>query len=203
MLNKEEQTSELLQKKPQRQTGFRLLPLLILLGVIVILSCALVAAWRVYTTNSVAPTQTAKKGEPGTTSTSSGSAPWDNYPAVYWQTLREQFAQGMHMTEQQVKDNLQSTFLTTQTPTNNEGVEIRATDASKWLSDLAQEQNIPQEQLHTIEATAVQQAHSVLVKQHVLTHQQADETMRGMSQDDVNTNIMSAFIMCSGGKRSC
>ncbi|MBO0790507.1 MAG: hypothetical protein J2P36_06095 [Ktedonobacteraceae bacterium] len=204
MSNQEEQKSDLLQKKPQRQTGRRLMPLLISLGVIVILAGALVAVWRVYATNSASPstnatpTQTAKGG-----SSSSRSSPWDNYPPVYWQTLRAQFAQGMHMTQPQIQENLRSTYLATQTPTNSGRVEINETAASQWLSGLAQTQGISQEQLHTIEATAVQQAHSMLVDQHVLTQQQADETIHGMSQDDLNMHIMDAFLMCSGGKASC
>jgi hypothetical protein len=200
MLNKEEQKSDLLQKKPQRQTGWRLMPVLILLGVIVILGGALVAVWRVYTTNSTSPTQTAKKGGP---STSSGSAPWDSYPAVYWQTLRAQFAQGMHMTEQQVKDNLQSTYLATQSATAGGQVGVNDTAATQWLNNLAQAQGISQAQLHTIELTAVKQAHAVLVQQHVLTQQQADQTINGMSQDDLNAHMFDAFLMCTGGKGSC
>ncbi|EFH82436.1 hypothetical protein [Ktedonobacter racemifer] len=207
MLNEEEQAkegqiAELLQQKPQRQTGWRLMPVLLLLGVTVILGGGLVAVWRVYTTNSASPTQTAKKGGPSTTSTSSGSAPWDNYPAVYWQTLRAQFAQGMHMTEQQIQDNFRSTVLATQTPASHGGAEISSPQATEWLNDLAQTQGISQDQLHTIEATAVQQAHAALVQQHVLTHQQADQTIHGMNQDDMNLNIIEAFLRSSQGKKS-
>ncbi|GHO80601.1 hypothetical protein KSD_83720 [Ktedonobacter sp. SOSP1-85] len=201
MLNDEEQAkegkiAELLQQKPQRQTGLRLMPVLILLGVIVILGAVFVGAWRVYTTNSASPSRTQNNGSTGKKggSNSSREAPWENYPAVYGQILRAQFAQGMHMTEQQVQGNFRSTVLATQTPGGHVGVEISSPQVTKWLNDLAQTQGISQDQLHTIEATAIQQAHATLVQQHVLTQQQADQTIRGMNQDDMNMNIMVAFL---------
>lgn len=191
MLNQEEQKSDLLQKKPQRQTGWRLMPVLISLGVIVILAGVLVAVWQIYTTNkapssaNTPSTQTTKKGGPATGS--SGSS-WDNYPTVYWQTLRTQFAQGMHMTEQQVKNNLQSTYLATQSATTGGRVEVNDTAATQWLNNLAQTQGISQTQLHTIELTAVKQAHAVLVRQGVLTQQQANQTINDMSREELETD---------------
>jgi hypothetical protein len=205
----------LLRKKPQRdrkktlwQSGRQFL---ILLGGLVILGVVLLAVWQMHTTNASpgtggpsstagASTQTAKGG--GQSSNGSGS-PWDSYPAVYWQTLRTQFAQGMHMTEQQVKNNLQSTYLATQSATAGGRVEVNDTAATQWLNNLAQEQGISQTQLHTIELTAVKQAHAVLVQQNVLTQQQADQTINGMSQNDLNAHMFDAFLMCTGGKRSC
>jgi hypothetical protein len=206
MLNKEEQPSELLQTKPQRQTGLRLMPVLILLGGIVILGAVLVAGWRVYTTDSASPgtrSQTQTGGGTGNGSTSSSGAPSDNYPIVYWQTLRAQFAQGLHMTEQQVENNLQASLLARQTAPSNGTVGINAAAASHWLSGPAQARGISQDQLHTIETTAVQRAYAVLIEQHVLTQQQADEAIQGMSQDELNLQIMEAFFMCARGKASC
>jgi hypothetical protein len=204
MLNKEEQSSDLLQKKPQRQTGWRLMPFLMLPGMIIILGVVLVGAWRI--TNS-APSSTGSSaqntGNTGNRGTSNSQTPGDNHPAVYWQTLRVQFAQGMHMTEQQIQENVQSTLLATHPPTTNGRVELNAADAAQWVSDLATARGISQNQLHTIEVTAVQRAYAVLVEQHVLTQQQANEDIQGMSQDDLNDNIMSAFVMCSTGKASC
>ncbi|GHO47424.1 hypothetical protein [Ktedonospora formicarum] len=209
MLNNEEQAKEgkianILQQKPQRRADLRLKFFLLLLGVIVILSSGLVVAWRVYTTNSASPSRTQNNGSTNKkgSSNSSGEAPWENYPAVYWQTLRAQFAQGLHMTEQQVRDNFHSTVLATQTPAGHGGAEISSPQATKWLNDLAQAQGISQEQLHAIEVAAVQQAHAALVQQHVLTQQQADQTIRGMNQDDMNMNIMEAFLRSSQGKKS-
>jgi hypothetical protein len=205
MLNKEEQTAELLQKKPQRQTGRRLTLFLVLPGVIIILGVVLAGAWQVYRTHNApsstgSPAQT--RGGTGNGGTSNSQVPGQNYPDVYWQTLRAQFAQGLHMTEQQVKDNLQA-FLTTQTPTNRGTVALSAATAAQWLSGLAGAEGISQSQMHALEVTAVQHAYAVLVEQHVLTQQQANEAMQGMNQDDLNTRTMSAFAICTQRKASC
>lgn len=204
----EEKIAELLQQKPQRQIGLRLKSFLFLLGVIIILGAGLVIVWRVYTTSSASPSRIQNNGSTGKagSSNSSDEAPWENYPAVYWQTLRAQFAQGLHMTEQQVQDNFRSSVLATQTSVSHggagKGYEITSPQATKWLNDLAQTQGISQGQLHTIEATAVQQAHAALVQQRVLTQRQADQTIRGMNQDDMNMNMMEAFLRSSQGKKS-
>jgi hypothetical protein len=207
MLDENDYATEIIQKKPEQQKKRPLVSVLLLIGGgIVILGALLLAGWQVYTTNNASPSTKSPiqiKGGTGKGGTSNGQAPWENYPDVYWQTLRAQVAQGLHMNQQQIKNSLQSTFLATQTPTNNRGVEIHSTDASKWLNDLAQKQGISQNQLHTIEVTAVQQAHAVLVQQHVLTQQQADKTIRGMNQDDLNMHITEAFLMCSEGKKPC
>lgn len=211
----ENQKASLLQKKPLRsrrkalwRSGWQFS---ILLGGLVILGVVLLAIWQVHTT-SASPgtggpsgtggvsTQTVKGG--GQSGNSSGS-PWDSYPTVYWQTLRARFAQGMHMTEQQVKNNLQSTYLATQSATTGGRVEVNDTAATQWLSNLAQAQGISQAQLHTIELTAVKQAHAVLVQQGVLTQQQANQTMNDMSREELNAHIFDAFLMCTGGKGSC
>lgn len=206
MLNKEKQSSDLLQQKPQRQTGPRLLSVLILPGVIIILGVVLMGAWRVYITNNASLNTAASAqstGSTGSKGTNSSQALGMSHPAEYWQTLRAQFAQGMHMTEQQIQENMQSTLLATPTHLTNGGVNLNATDAAKWVGDLASARGIPQDQLHTIEVTAIQRAYAVLVEQHVLTNQQANEKVQGMSQADLNDDVMSAFVMCSTGKASC
>ena len=67
MLNKEEQPLDLLQKKPQWQTGPRLLSFLILPGVMVILGVVLMGAWRVYMTNNASSNTAASAQSTGST----------------------------------------------------------------------------------------------------------------------------------------
>ncbi|GHO55742.1 hypothetical protein [Ktedonobacter robiniae] len=154
MLNNNEQNS--LQRKPERQKKLRLAPLLLLLGGVVIMGTLLMVAWQVYTTNSQSSsagrTATQKQGGSG-----SQDAPfWDNYPAIYWKTLRTQVAQGFHMSEQQ----MQSAVNVTKDPEDGKHGML-----GKPLSDLATAHGISQDQLHTIEVNAVQKAHAILVSQ--------------------------------------
>ncbi|GHO72568.1 hypothetical protein KSD_03390 [Ktedonobacter sp. SOSP1-85] len=188
MLNKDEQQMRLLQQKPQQQQKLRPAPFLLLLGGIVILGALLVVGWQVYTTNNASSSTGSRTGERPTQGPT--HAPWDDYPEVYWQTLRAHVAQGLHMTEQQIQSNLQSTF---HANSSSNKKEIAAAEVAQWLSNLASAHGISQTQLHTIEVTAVQQAHAVLVEQHVLTQQQADENMHSMNQDDLNFHIVDAF----------
>ncbi|EFH80193.1 hypothetical protein [Ktedonobacter racemifer] len=187
MLNNNEQNS--LQRKPERQKKLRLAPLLLLLGGVVIMGTLLMVAWQVYTTNQ-SPSSTGRGSTQGTEGPT--HAPWDDYPEVYWQTLRAQVAQGLHMTEQQIHDNLHSTLLANASTGSNQ-TEISSADAAQWMSDLASAHGVSQAQLHTIEVTAVQKAHTILVNQHVLTQQQADENMHMMNQDNLNFNMVNAF----------
>ncbi|GHO47669.1 hypothetical protein [Ktedonospora formicarum] len=191
MLNKDEHHANLLQQKPQRQQKLRLAPFLFLLGGMVILSVLLLAGWQVYITNT-APSST---GNISTQHDDPVHKPWDDYPDVYWQTLRAQMAQRLHMSEQQIRDNLHATLLANNSADGNK-TNISSADAAKWMKDLASAHGISQEQLHIIELTAVRQAHKTLVDRHKLTQQQADENMRKMNQDDLNFHMVDAF---SGG----
>lgn len=191
MLSKDEQRIELLQQKPPRRQKLSFAPFLLLLGGIVILSALLVGTWQVYTTNNNASTDTGRQATQSQGITAQAPASWDSYPQVYWQTLRKEVAQGLQMSEQQIQGNLQSTF---HTNSSSNKKEIAAAEVAQWLSNLASVHGISQTRLHTIEVTAAQKAHTVLVNQHVLTQQQANENMRRLdNQDDLNMHIFNAF----------
>lgn len=191
MLNKDEQQIELLQQKPPRRQKLSFAPFLLLIGGIVILSALLVVSWQVYTTNNNASSNTGRQPTQGKGTRAQDPASWDSYPQVYWQTLRKEVAQGLQMSEQQIQSNLQSTF---HANSSSNKKEITAAEVVQWLSNLASAHGVSQEQLHTIEVTAVQKAHTVLVNQHVLTQQQANENMRRLdNQDDLTMHIFNAF----------
>lgn len=190
MMNMDEPKAQLLQEKPQQQKKLRLTSLLLLSGGIIILGALLIVAWQVYAANNVSSNKTAQTG------TKDASAPWDNYPTIYWQTLRTQVAQGLHLSEQQIESRVQSDFPATQTA-NGAKFNVSATAATQALSDLARAQGISQQQLHAIEVNAIQKAHAALVTQGVLTQQQASEnnqTLIAMGQDSVSLHIITAFI---------
>lgn len=196
MLKDSQHKTNLLQEKPQRRQGSRLALLLCLLGGIVILGAGLVVAWhQIHAANNAPVSATPQPGK-NQTANNNAVSPWANYPAVYWQTLRTQMAQGFHMSEQQMKSTLQTSVPPTadaaSQPKSNS-----APDVGKPLSDLAIAQNITQEQLHTMEVNAVQQAHTVLVSQGILTQQQADENIQAittMDQSSLNWHIIDAFV---------
>ncbi|GHO49030.1 hypothetical protein [Ktedonospora formicarum] len=192
MLNKGEQPIELLQQKPpRRQQKLSFAPFLLLIGGTVILGALLVGAWQVYTTNNNVSSNTERQSTGGKGNSAQDPASWDSYPQVYWQTLRTEVAQGLHMSEQQIQSNFQSTF---HTNSSSNKQDITAAEVAQWLSNLANAHGVSQKQLHTLEVTAVQKAHTVLVNQHVLTQQQANENMRRLNnQDDLNMHIFNAF----------
>lgn len=205
MLNKDEQGAALLREKPQLQMKRRLTPFLMLAGGIVILGALLVVAWQVYTANqpSSSSRQTCNTCTKGRQVFSS-SPPWERYPAIYWQTLRTQVAQGFHMSEQQMKSALQPAG---QQPTGTPAAKVITSQtalpvqgsgkiAGQSLSNLARTRGISPDQLHAIEVAAVQQAHTVLVNQRFLTQQQASENIQAiltLDQDSLNAHIIEAF----------
>ncbi|GHO57841.1 hypothetical protein [Ktedonobacter robiniae] len=198
MLNKDEHHTSLLQHKPLRQQKLRLAPFLLLLGGMVILSALLLLGWQVYTTNNASSSTNSNTGQRSAQDDSPTQNPWDEYPDVYWQTLRAQVAQRLHMSEQQIQDNLHATLLANVTADGKKNG-ISSANAAKWMNDLASAHGISQTQLHTIKITAIREAHKVLVNRHILTQQQADENMRMMNQDDLNFHMVEAF---SGGDDS-
>jgi hypothetical protein len=191
----DEQTAELLRNKPQRQKKPGLKSLLLLLGGLVILGALFVAAWQVYALNNPSsPAQS--KTNTGNQGGDGASNPWENYPSIYWQTLKTQIAQGLHMDEQQVVSKVQSQVPATQT-TNGSKFGLDSSTATTILNNLAHSQGLSQAQLHTIEVNAIQQAHAVLVQRGVLTQQQASKNLQALlalDRDNINLHVVSAFL---------
>lgn len=134
----------------------------------------LVVAWHVV--------GTAKSGPLGM-----GSTPPDaTYPDVYWQTIREQVAAGLHLTVDQLK-----TELTTSTGNGPKG------PIPLSIREIAAQQGMDATQLRTIEVNAIKRAGAVLVQQQIWTQQQADQHIQAVNNEpdtQVNATIINAFL---------
>lgn len=137
----------------------------------------LVVAWHVVT--SAGRTKSGPLGM--------GSTPPDaTYPDVYWQTIREQVAAGLHLTVNQLKTKL--TIPTGNGPKGSLPLSIK---------EIAAQQAMDAGQLRTIEMNALTRAGDILVQQQIWTQQQADQhTQAANNESDtqVNATIISAFL---------
>ena len=181
-----------LQNRPQRRSRGRISLLLLALGVIVMIGGAGILTWQI--TSHQAPSATpSTSGSPGARQTKAAllnqqpelpPGPQGNQP-VYWQTIQQQVAQGLHLTTAQIQAELQPPASSTKGGTPRE------------IDSVALEQGISLDQLHTIEVNAVQRAFNKLVSQGVETQQQADQwmqTVRGWPQSNLNGYITDVFV---------
>lgn len=120
-------------------------------------------------TNTQASTvTTAKEGQPD--------------PPIYWQTIEENIAQGLHLTVAQVKARLQP-------PPGQRD--------SPGIAHVASEQGITAAQLRVIEINAIQKGHDLLVRMGILTKQGSDEGMqriRGWDQATLDDHVTGWFL---------
>jgi hypothetical protein len=137
----------------------------------------LVVAWHV-----VGAAGRTKSGSPGAPPAQSAAT----YPDVYWQTIREQVAAGVHLTVDQLK-----TKLTTPTGNGPKGA------LPPTFTEIAAQQGVDAAQLRTIEANALTRAGAVLVQQQVWTQHQADQQIQVVNNESdtqVTATIISAFL---------
>jgi len=181
-----------LQNRPQRRSRGHVSLLLLALGVIVMLGDAGMLTWQITVHQAPSPTP-ATAGSPGVQQTKAvlqsqqpelPPGPQGDQP-VYWQTIQEQVAQGLHLSAVQIQAELQPPVSNTKggTPPN--------------IGNVALEQGISLDQLHTIEINALQQAFNKLVSQGVEMQQQADQwmqTVRGWAQSDLNGYVTDVFV---------
>src|SRR5436309_2582799 len=110
--NVQEKTSHeatnILQGRPQRRSNRGPAMLLLLLGGVLIIGVVAIVAWQALLprtpstgSNAAGRSTSSNKGE------NSGATPpgW-NDPAIYWQTIREQVAQGLHLSVAQLTAKL-------------------------------------------------------------------------------------------------
>ena len=119
-------------------------------------------------TNAQAGTTTAKDGQPD--------------PPIYWQTIEQSIAQGLHLTVAQVKARLQP-------PPGQRD--------SLGIAHVASEQGISEAQLRVIEINAIQKGHNLLVSMGILTKQGSDEGMqriRGWDQATLDDHVTGWFL---------
>lgn len=162
--NKQQEDQEVvrLQDKPQRRSGGRLPLLLLILGGVVLLGGARLLIWQIGAHQAPATSSNA----PAATATTESGKTGPGDPPIYWQTIQEQVAQGLHLTVAEVKTKLQS---------------------GEPIGTIAAEQNISTDQLRTIELNAIQKGHDVLVSMGYLTQQQSDQGMQDIRSWDQRT----------------
>ena len=139
---------------------------------------------------------------PGTGATAKGNAngnavpPGWNDPAIYWQTIRTQVAQGLHLSVAQISAQLQAAGATSTATPASTGKNSTAPDPGAPMANLAAQQGISTDQLRTLELNALQTACNTLVTQGKLTQADADQRIqefRGWDQGTLNWYVMHAF----------
>jgi hypothetical protein len=154
----------------RRPTGRRPLLLWIAAGVAIATALALVALER---------PQHAPTTSQGGVVSASPTAPMQQKtgvgdPPIYWQTIEQEIAQGLHLTIPQIRARLQPP------PGQRDGPDI---------SVISAQQGISPSQLRTIEIDAIQQGHALLVRMGYLTQQGSDEGMQTIrTWDDATLN---------------
>lgn len=155
-------------------TGMSLCLLLVSLGAL------LVGCQGGSSAPSAATTSTPAKG--------SGSLPGDSDPQIYWDTIKQQVAQGLHRSVADL------TALWGATPGG--GQKGSNPPAAVTISDVATQEGLTRDQLTSLELNAIQTACTQLVHQGALTQAQADARMqeiRGWSLSDLDGYTMYAF----------
>lgn len=165
------------REESPRKTGKRW-PFLALAGVLLV-GLALLLLWQIN------PWQRASGGgttTTGTVSTSAGVKEGQPDPPIYWQTIEETIAQGLHLTVAQVKAGLQP-------PPGQRD--------SLGIAHVASKQGISEAQLRTIEIDAIQKGHDLLVRMGILTQQGSDQgmqTIRHWDQATLDDHVTGWFV---------
>jgi hypothetical protein len=118
----------------------------------------------------------------------SGSLPGVGDPAIYWTTMQQQLAVGLHTSIGSLTRYWDSN---SGSRAKNQGVRVMTT-----ILDVATEHGISQAGLRSLELAAIQQACAVLERDHRLATQQARARMqeiRGWAQSDLDGYAMYAF----------
>jgi hypothetical protein len=103
-------------------------------------------------------------------------------PPIYWQTIEENIAQGLHLTVAQVKARLQP-------PPGQRD--------SLGIAHVASEQEISEAQLRVIEINAIQKGHILLVRMGILTQQESDlgmQRIRDWDQATLDEHVTGWFL---------
>ena len=154
--------SEHLHDKPELQSGRKRLLLVALLGGLVLLGGGALLALQVLASQASPAGQAGVASTPAAAPTKSG--PGD--PQAYYDAVKQDVAQQLHMSEAQIKAKLQA------------GVQ---------LITLAEQQGISDAQLRTILLEAEQKGHVVLVRLGYLTQHQSDAGMQDLRTRDLQT----------------
>ena len=164
-----------------RRSGKRWL-LLTLVGVF-LTGMVFFLLWQFYPWRMVGGGTTVTGTTPtATASTSMGVKEGQPDPPIYWQTIEENIAQGLHLTVVQVKARLQP-------PPGQRD--------SLGIAHVASEQGISEAQLRPIEINAIQKGHDLLVRMGILTLQgsnQGMQTIRHWDQATLDDHVTGWFL---------
>lgn len=156
-------------------------PLLAFAGVVLV---GLALLWQFHSWQAAPNGGTAVTGTTttGTVSTSAGVKEGQPDPPIYWQTIEETIAQGLHLAVAQVKADLQP-------PPGQRD--------SLGIAHVASEQGFSEAQLRTIEINAIQKGHDLLVRMGILTQQGSDQgmqTIRHWDQATLDDHVTGWFL---------
>jgi hypothetical protein len=170
------------REESPRQAGKRW-PLLALAGVLLV-GLALLLLWQFNPWQRTSGGSTTAGGTTtsGTASTSTDVKEGQPDPPIYWQTIEETIAQGLHLTVAQVKAALQP-------PPGQRD--------SLGIAHVASEQGISEAQLRPIEIDAIQKGHNLLVSMGILTQQGSDQgmqTIRHWDQATLDDHVTGWFL---------
>ncbi|HEX4205256.1 MAG TPA: hypothetical protein VHZ51_13910 [Ktedonobacteraceae bacterium] len=152
-------------------------PLLALAGFLLV---GLALLWQFHPWQAASSGGTAVTGT--TTTGTAGVKEGQPDPPIYWQTIEETIAQGLHLTVAQVKGGLQP-------PPGQRD--------SLGIAHVASEQGISEAQLRIIEIDAIQKGHNVLVRMGILTQQGSDQgmqTIRHWDQATLDDHVTGWFL---------
>ncbi len=192
--------TNMLQNRPERRAKRISAILLLLLGGGLLLGVVAFGVWQALSqpaastgTNAATTSASSTKG-----SGSGASMPPGWYdPAIYWQPIREQVAQGLHLSVAQVTTKLVAAGATsTATPSSNKN--SAAPDPGASMTAVAVQQSLTTDQLRTLELNALQKGCDAMVAQGRLTQDQASQRMQFISdwdQGTMNWYVTHAFFV--------
>lgn len=175
-----------LQNRPQRRSSCGPATLLLLVGALVTVGVVTIVAWQAFLPGSSAPGTGTSTPASGKGQNSSATPPGWNDPAIYWQTIREQVAEGLHLTVAQVTSQLQAAGAAATTTPSSSG-KGNAPDPGAPMTAVAAQRGISTEQLRAIELNALQRGCDALVAQGMLRQAQADQRMQTFDSWDQGT----------------
>jgi hypothetical protein len=170
------------REEPPRRAGKRWL--LLSLGGVLLAGFALFLLWQFH------PWQKASRGGSIVTGTAISAAASPSTavkegqpdPPIYWQTIEETIAQGLHLTVAQVKARLQP---------------LPGQRDSPGIAYVATEQGVSETQLRAIEISAIQKGHDLLVRMGILTQQGSDlgmQRIRNWDQQTLDEHVTGWFL---------
>jgi hypothetical protein len=157
---------------------------MLLAGGALVVGVILWFAWQGFTAHTPASQSSVgtASSTAATATTAAGPKTGQGDPPIYWQTIEQQMAEGLHLTVAQVKARLQPP------PGQRDGPSIAV---------IATQLGIPEAQWRAIEINAIQKGHDLLVSMGYLTQQGSDQgmqTIRNWDQATLDDHVTRWFL---------